>query len=184
MHRAPPLIERPDIDDNFLHLDQRVGDLEPPWRDLDNAEHRFPVTQTPRRGISMTFNVADYSHRLLTDFLLMGGRIVRAEFSSPKDIAGLSQSVVVNCSGYGARALFGDDSIVPVRGQIGWFVPQTDRLYAIYHRGTFVISRRDGVLVQSTQGGDFFGYGIDDETPNRDELTEALNRVAPMFDWS
>jgi len=40
------------------------------------------------------------------------------EFHAPQDLAALPESVIINCTGYGARQLWTDDSIVPVRGQI------------------------------------------------------------------
>ena len=44
---------------------------------------------------------------------LAGGRIERREFHSPGELAELPEKVVINCTGYGARALLGDESVVP-----------------------------------------------------------------------
>ena len=33
---------------------------------------------------------------------------------------------MINCPGYGARALWKDESIIPVRGQIAWLIPQRE----------------------------------------------------------
>ena len=114
----------------------------------------------------------------------MGGRFERAALSSKRDLADLPGDAIVNCAGYGAKALLGDASLIPVRGQIAWMAPQLDRLYGVYHRGVSVISRRDGLLIQETGGNDFYGLGIEDETPNRDEFLAARAKVAPIFEWS
>ncbi|HJT38651.1 MAG TPA: FAD-dependent oxidoreductase [Actinomycetota bacterium] len=56
--------------------------------------------------------------RWLSDrFTALGGRTIEttlADLAAPLEAA----DVVVNCSGAGARALVGDDSLVPVRGQV------------------------------------------------------------------
>ena len=40
--------------------------------------------------------------------------------------AALPERTIVNCTGYGARALFGDELLIPVRGQIARLVPQPE----------------------------------------------------------
>ena len=49
---------------------------------------------------------------------------------TPADLSQLPQKVIINCTGYGARALWQDESIVPVRGQIAWLIPQPEVNYA------------------------------------------------------
>ena len=41
------------------------------------------------RSSSMMFNIADYGHTLMTDFLLAGGKFQHMEFHAPQDIARL-----------------------------------------------------------------------------------------------
>ena len=95
----------------------------------------------------MQFNIADYGHVLLGDFYTAGGTIVRREFHSPAEFASLPQKAVINCPGYGARALMNDASIVPVRGQIAWLIPQPEVTYGFYFRHIGVLSRSDGIVV-------------------------------------
>ena len=116
----------------------------------------------------MTFNIAEYTRQLVEDFQAMGGRLERGEVSSKSDL----------------EALLNDTSFIPVRGQIAWMPAQLDRLYGVYHAGVSVLSRRDGLLIQETGGNDFYGLGIEDETPDRGEFLAARDKVAPIFDWS
>lgn len=132
----------------------------------------------------MTFNIAEYARQMTDDFLAMGGRIERTDIASMADLARLPGEVVVNCAGYDAKTLVGDASLIPIRGQIAWMAPQTDRLYGIFHRNVMALSRRDGLLIQETGGNDYYGFDDNDETPNKDEFLAALAKVAPMFDWS
>ena len=88
---------------------------------------------------------------------------------------------MINCPGYAARTLVGDASVTPVRGQIGWLIPQTEARYAVFAHGVGVISRRDGVVVQDNRGEDMRGYGDASETPDRAEADAAVRAVAPLL---
>jgi len=44
--------------------------------------------------------------------------VEQREFHEPRDLAHLPQKCIINCTGYGARALFSDQSIVPVRDSL------------------------------------------------------------------
>jgi D-amino-acid oxidase len=48
----------------------------------------------------------------------LGGRLRRQQVQSLDELCGPDVDVLVNCSGLAARRLAGDDSVVPVRGQI------------------------------------------------------------------
>src|SRR6185295_5571350 len=67
----------------------------------------------------LMFNLASYERTLMADFSAKGGRIEIAEFHTPAEFARLKEKTLVNATGYAARALFGDQSIVPVRGAAG-----------------------------------------------------------------
>jgi glycine/D-amino acid oxidase-like deaminating enzyme len=140
----------------------------------------FP-TPVVERSSTMMFNIADYGHTLMTDFLAAGGKIERREFHAPSDLTQLREKVVINCPGYGARALWKDESIVPVRGQIGWLIPQPELSYGVYYRDVSIVPRRDGIVVQALEGGDMKGYGVDNETPDRTESETAVAVIAELF---
>jgi len=132
----------------------------------------------------MVFNIAEYTRQLTEDFMAMGGRIERADLGSAAELARLPGDVVVNCTGFGARSLVGDASLIGVRGQIAWMAPQTDRLYGVFHRTVTALSRRDGLLIQETGGNDYFGFDDESETPDEGEFLAAHAKMAPMFDWA
>jgi D-amino-acid oxidase len=134
-----------------------------------------------RRNTALMFNIADYAHTLMSDFLIAGGAFERREFNAPSQIAALPQKVVINCPGYGARALWKDESIVPVRGQIAWLMPQPEVGYGVYFGEMGVLARRDGIVLQMFDGGDMRGYGDDNETVDPAEAQTALARVAEVY---
>jgi glycine/D-amino acid oxidase-like deaminating enzyme len=118
---------------------------------------------------------------LTNEFLLEGGRIRAMTFHTPADLAQLKEPVVVNCTGYGARALWNDQSIVPVRGQIAWLAPQPDVHYGLYYHRVTVLPRADGIVVQYVGEDDMHGVGVDDERPDRAEAEAAVATMAGLF---
>jgi glycine/D-amino acid oxidase-like deaminating enzyme len=134
-----------------------------------------------RRSETLQFNVHDYAHQLLMDFYAMGGKIVLREFHAPGEMGQLKEKVVINCTGYGARALWKDESIVPVRGQIGWLIPQPDVNYGFFYRDVSVLSRTDGIVVQALEGGDLKGYNDDREVVDRAESERAVGVIEELY---
>jgi glycine/D-amino acid oxidase-like deaminating enzyme len=118
---------------------------------------------------------------MLNDFRLAGGKIMMREFHAPSEIAALPQRVVINCTGYGARALWKDETIVPVRGQIGWLIPQPEVNYGLFYRDVSVLSRTDGIVVQAIEGGDLKGYNDDREVIDRDESVHAVKVIEDLY---
>ena len=164
----------------FANYSERIADLL-------GADENFPPEASPftgtriSRGSNLMFNIADYGHTLMTDFLLAGGRIRRREFHAPAELGELDEKVVINCPGYGARALWKDESIVPVRGQIGWLIPQPEINYGLYYNRISMVPRRDGIVVQSLVGGEMKGYGDDREVVDRAESERAVAVLAGLM---
>ena len=165
---------------DFARYRSRIRDLMPGGRRLTPEDSPFDAPEVTR-GASLVFNIPDYGHTLLTDFLTAGGQIRRRDFHAPAEFAPLDEKVVINCTGYGARALWKDETIVPVRGQIGWLLPQAEARYGAGYRGVNIVSRRDGVVVQSVAGGDMQGYGDDREVVDRDESLRSVAVVAELM---
>jgi D-amino-acid oxidase len=165
---------------DFAHYQERIADLTPRSQDLPPGSHPFP-TRYARRNSGLTFNVAGYSRQLLNDFLLEGGKIEYREFHSPSDLALLPQKVIVNATGYGARALWKDESIVPVRGQIAWLIPQQEVNYGVMYKGVYILARRDGIVVQDGGSGEMEGYNDSNESPDRAAAESAVRVAAEVF---
>jgi glycine/D-amino acid oxidase-like deaminating enzyme len=163
----------------FGEYQSRIADLLPRPVMLPAGATPFQMPYV-RRTSNMQFNIAALSHQMLADFREMGGKIEMREFHAPSELAALPQKVVINCTGYGARALWKDDSVVPVRGQIGWLIPQPEVRYGLVARGVSVISRSDGIVVQAV-GSDMIGYGDDHEVADRDESVKAVATLAGLY---
>jgi len=164
----------------FAEYGDRLADITPGDEELPPGATPFPV-QRVVRSTQLQFNVHDYAHALMADFLAAGGRVERREFHALSELASLPQKVVINCPGYGARALCRDESVVPVRGQITWLIPQPEVDYGVYYRRVSMLSRRDGIVVQALWGGDPMGYGDDHEVIDRTEAQTAVAALAGLF---
>jgi D-amino-acid oxidase len=174
----PPLPAQPPL--AFASYSRSIADILPRARRVPPEIAPFQAKAVYRNEL-MIFNIADYGHTLLNDFFIAGGQFRHAAFSHPSQIAALPQKVVINCTGYGARALWKDDSVTPVRGQIARLIPQTEVRYGLDYKHVYVVPRRDGIVVQAVEGGDMKGYDDSGETPDRAESERAVRTLAELF---
>jgi D-amino-acid oxidase len=164
----------------FLHLDRRLADLAPGWGDTPAGEGPSP-SRFSRSGPTLVFNVSEYFDRLARLFLLRGGRMVRRAFADRTAALALDEPVIVNCMGYGARTIWDDAELAPVRGQIAWLLPQPEARYALWHDNVQAISRRDGLIVQYLGPNDDWGLGNASEDADREEAATALATLRSLY---
>jgi len=165
----------------YAALESRLlGDLRPVSQVLAAGEHPFAAPYAARYSM-LGFNIGALSRLLMDDFLGNGGEIETRTFDSPRQFADLREKAIVNATGFGARQLLGDDSLVPVRGQTTRLIPQPEVTYGLYHlqKNVFVAPRRDGILLQSQEPGDF---GNPDTTPDRAASAAAVRRLAALME--
>jgi hypothetical protein len=134
-----------------------------------------------RRSSLMMFNLASYQRLLLGDFGANGGKIEIAEFHTPDDFGKLREKTLINATGYGARALFGDRSLTPVRGQLARAIPQPEVNYGLFYKGVSFLPRRDGLVFQVVGEDDYYGFNDDTALPDRGEADRAVNTIAGLF---
>jgi glycine/D-amino acid oxidase-like deaminating enzyme len=147
--------------------------------DLPPGSHRFPVPYV-RRYSNMMFNLIAYQRLLFADFLAAGGRIEQREFHTPHELTSLPQKTIINCPGYGARALFKDESIIPVRGQLTRLIPQPEVNYGLDYQGVYVVPRRDGIVLQYFGTGDAQGYSDSSVDPDSQEAQQSIETIARL----
>lgn len=161
----------------YPDLEERIADLKPRRQELLAGTHPFP-TPYVRSHSNMVFNISSYARLLVSDFLMAGGEIETREFESPSDLAKLKQKTLINATGYGARALFGDESIIPVRGQLMRLIPQPEVTYGLsYNNLVSMLPRRDGIVVQSNSPNDFNNA---DATPDRAAAERSVQILAEV----
>lgn len=134
-----------------------------------------------QRSARLMFNLPAYSRMLLGDFRAAGGRIRIDEFHTPADFARLPQKTLVNCTGYGARALMRDESVIPVRGQLTHVAPQMEAFYGVNYRKVGLTPRRDGFVLQYQGDGDYYGYDDASTVPDMDVAELTIRTLAGAF---
>jgi hypothetical protein len=122
------------------------------------GEHPF-ATKYAIRSPQIRIEPSIYLDNLMRDFMLFGGHIVMRKFDAPRDLMTLREPIVMNCTGLGARDLFGDQDLVPLKGQLTVMVPQPE---VQYHTnggvppvpgaslGIHMMARSDGIVLGGT----------------------------------
>jgi glycine/D-amino acid oxidase-like deaminating enzyme len=127
---------------------------------------------------TMLIEPAVYLRALLRDFYVAGGKLIVKDFRSREEIARLPETIVFNCTGLGARALFDDQELVPVRGQLVVLLPQPEIDYC-YLGGGYMFPRRDGIILGGTWDHDDWSL-----TPNPEQTTEIIETHAQIMQAS
>jgi len=127
---------------------------------LQPGEHPFP-TKYAIRSPQIRIEPSIYLENLVRDFMLFGGHLVIRKFDSPRELATLGEPIIINCTGLGARDLFGDQELVPLKGQLVVMVPQPEVNYHTnggFRRdqpppgglGIHMMARSDGIILGGT----------------------------------
>jgi len=115
-----------------------------------------------RQYSTMLIEPSIYLSALLRDFYIAGGRVVVKEFRNKQELARLREPVIFNCTGLGSRALFGDEELSPVRGQLEILLPQPEIDYCYLSSG-YMFPRRDGIVLGGTWDHDDWSLNPDPE---------------------
>ncbi len=138
---------------------------------LGPRQHPFPSTYVIERP-DMRIEPSIYLDALMQDVVAHGGRIRIRRFETPAEIVALPEPVVVNATGLGAKALFGDTELMPLKGQLIVLIPQDEVTYstnggatsAPSTPGAFVhmMPRHDGIVLGGTSERDVWGLEVND----------------------
>jgi glycine/D-amino acid oxidase-like deaminating enzyme len=163
--RPPSTPERPNL----------MEGLQPGAVLLGPGEHPFPTKYASwEPTIRIEPNI--YLDALVRDFVLWGGHIVVRKFDTPRDLAALREPIVINCTGLGARDLFNDRQVLPLKGQLTLLVPQSD---VGYHTagglrptppgslGLHMMPRSDGIALGGTSQRDVWTMEPDEAERKR-----------------
>jgi D-amino-acid oxidase len=135
---------------------------EPAGRELPGGPELYPETRFyadarrsfgfpfVRQFTSMVIEPQRYLRALLRDFHTAGGRVRIAELKTREEVARLPERVIFNCTGLGARALFGDQGMASMRGQIEVLLPQPEIDYCYLASSLYMFPRADGVILGGT----------------------------------
>ena len=146
-----------------------------PLHEVHRDAERYFGFPYARQYSTMLIEPPVYLNALLRDFYIAGGRLVVREFRNREEIMRLPEPVVFNCTGLGARALFGDEKLRPVRGQLEVLLPQPEIDYC-YLSGGYMFPRRDGIILGGTWDRDDWSL-----TPKAEQTTRILEEHAEIM---
>ena len=121
----------------------------PAVHQLSPEENPFPVERMWRYD-TLYVETGRYLRQMMRDVEGAGGRIAVRSFASPSEIATLPEALVFNCTGLGARDLFGDTEMTAKRGQLAILLPQPEIDYAFTGRAGYMFPRADGIVLGGT----------------------------------
>ena len=129
---------------------------------LGPGQHPFR-TRYARRSPRLQFDPDIYLDALMRDVLTFGGSISQREFDSPRDFMSLPEPLIVNCTGMGAKRLFDDQDMIPVKGQLTVLVPQPDVTYSLGG----MIPRGSGIVLGHVIQRGVSSLDVDEEAQTR-----------------
>jgi len=185
-HRAFQLLVGPDygvrwIDTFRLHRSESWLDVE-----LEGGNDLYPAQQIHRdpeqyfgfpfvrQYSTMLIEPQRYLNALLRDFYIAGGKVIVKEFRDRRELMRLPERVIFNCTGLGARALFNDDKLYPVRGQLEILLPQPEIDYCYLGPG-HMFPRHDGIVLGGTFDHD--DWSLQPRADQRDGILSAHTEV-------
>jgi glycine/D-amino acid oxidase-like deaminating enzyme len=138
------------------------------------GQHPFPFKYAIERP-DMRIEPSIYLDALVGDVIANGGRVVIRRFTTPADLMTLDEPLVVNCMGLGAKSLFNDADLMPLKGQLIVLIPQDEVTYSTNGGvresppGVFVhmMPRRDGIVLGGTSERDVWTTEINDAERRR-----------------
>lgn len=152
-----------------------LGDVAPEARILEPGEHPFG-RQRVLQVDHMQVEPAIYLQAMLEDVLTAGGKVVVRDLKTRADVQALPQPVVFNCTGLGARDLFGDSDLIPIRGQLVVLLPQPEVTYNLVSSLGYMFPRTDGIILGGT-----FDRNVWETEPQPDITARILANHKQLF---
>lgn len=186
-NRAFQLLVRPEYGVRWIDTVELYRDEDSLGRELVGGNDLYPQQEVhrdagryfgfpfARQYSTMLIEPPVYLDALLRDFYIAGGRLVVKEFRHREEVMRLPEPVVFNCTGLGARALFGDQQLSPVRGQLEVLLPQPEIDYCYLSSG-YMFPRRDGIILGGTWDHDDWSL-----TPKAKHTTRILEEHAEIM---
>ena len=154
-------------EDGLLGRQGPLASMLPELRDLDPSEHPFTGYAHVRQFDTLLIEPPVYLSALLAEIRAAGASVRVAEFQDRAALRAIPEKVLVNCTGLGARALFGDEELVPIKGQLTFLLPQPEVQYTVLRGEFYMFPRSDGILLGGTHENGVWSLEPDLEAKRR-----------------
>jgi glycine/D-amino acid oxidase-like deaminating enzyme len=152
-----------------------LHDLQVDFRDFGPGEHTFPASYV-RRFQTMLIEPATYLNTLLREVQGAGAHLEIRALRTAEEMLSLPHFTFFNCTGLGARDLFGDSELIPIKGQLTVLLPQPEVNYNLLASSFYMFPRTDGILLGGT-----YEKGETSLTPNADAKARVLAGHQALF---
>lgn len=164
-------------EDSLLGLQGPLASMMPELRDLTPQEHPFKGYEHVRQFDTMLIEPPVYLAAMLDAFRIAGGAVMVRKIQDVQEITKLREKLVFNCTGLGAKALFNDDELTPVKGQLTILLPQPEVDYNVLPEDLYMFPRSDGILLGGTHE-----RGVWSLEPNLEAKQSILERHRQFFE--
>ena len=151
----------------------------PELRDLTPQEYPFTGYKYVRQYDTMIVEPPVYLPAMLDDVRRAGGVIRVQEIHDISQLQQLPEKLVLNCTGLGARDLFHDEELQPIRGQLTFLLPQPEVQYATIFDGLYMFSRSDGIVLGGTH--DLGNWSLDPDATQKASILASHQRFFSSF---
>ncbi len=171
------LSHEPFIESGYAGAQSPLRAMMPEYRVLTPDEHPFTGYEFVRQFDTLLIEPPVYLAAMLDEFQIAGGKVVVRELPDRAAVRALPEKLVFNCTGLGAKALFDDDELRPVKGQLTFLLPQPEVQYATLAGDLYMFPRSDGILLGGTHE-----KGVWSLAPNLRSKAELLAAHQAFFD--
>jgi len=113
--------------------------------------------------------------RLEADLRARNVEFVQQTFANKAQVLALPQKTIVDCTGLGAKALWNDPKMEPIKGQLAMLPPQPNLQY-LYGQDGYMFPRTDHVVIGGT-----FERGVNNETPDKAVCQGLVDHIKSLF---
>ena len=139
----------------------------------------FPCGAIPGQKFTTLFiHNTRFLTALFDDFTALGGELVSRRFEHSDDIQSLDESIIVNCTGLGAKSLFGDDQMFAARGVLVHMKPQ-NLGYGVHDGFKYMFPRENALIL-----GGCFQEDSWNDAPDQAMIDEILAHHRRFFGQS
>ena len=114
--------------------------------------------------------------RMHDDLAAANVEFVQREFHDLSEVSGLTQTIIVNCTGLGSKAICKDARMHPIRGQLVLLPPQPALQYLFAGHHGYLFPRHDCVVVGGSEEMD-----VTDATPDMTICNAILANMRRVF---
>lgn len=160
--------------ESWLDAELEGGNDLYPAQQIHRDPERYFGFPFVRQYSTMLIEPQRYLSALLRDFYIAGGKLIVKEFRDRRELMRLPERVIFNCTGLGARSLFNDQKLGPVRGQLAILLPQPEIDYCYIGPG-HMFPRHDGIVLGGTFDHD--DWSLQPRADQRDGILAAHTEV-------